>query len=344
MDNARLQNFGLRLEGVTKAYGDLTALAPANLEVPAGKFVSILGPSGCGKSTTLMLIAGIETPDAGRIFLEGRDITRVPVIDRKVGIVFQNYALFPNLTVAQNILYALDAKGASKAQKDATLAEMLELTGLEAFTERLPHELSGGQQQRVAVARALAGRPKVLLLDEPLSALDAWSRSAIGEQLRSIQQKSGVTTVMVTHDRSEALLLSDYIVVINRGHIEQAAVPAEIYDRPATEFVATFVGGMNILRLAEVNGGRPTGIRYADVRVTKASESALSQPYARVGEVREVLFMGDSLRVTLLLNDFASVITADVRRAGLDGALFTPGALVCVTFPPEGWRLWGEEK
>ena len=236
----------LQLKALTKKYGEQTALYETTLNIPAGRFTSILGPSGCGKSTTLMLIAGLEKPTAGCVLVDGDDVTNTPVEERGIGIVFQNYALFPNLTVKENILYGLRARKASEATLSSRLYEMLELTYLTDLSERYPAELSGGQQQRVAIARALAPHPRLLLLDEPLSALDAWSRAFIGEQLRAIQEASGVTTVMVTHDRQEALSLSDYVVVMNAGHVEQADEPNDIYDRPASEFVATFVGGMNI--------------------------------------------------------------------------------------------------
>ena len=195
----------LELKAITKNYGAQRALHETTLSIPAGRFTSILGPSGCGKSTTLMLIAGLERPTSGCVLVDGADVTDTPVEKRGIGIVFQNYALFPNLSVEENILYGLRARGADEAVRRNRLREMLELTHLEGLAHRFPAQLSGGQQQRVAIARALAPNPRLLLLDEPLSALDAWSRSAIGEQLKAIQQASGVTTVMVTHDRQEAL-------------------------------------------------------------------------------------------------------------------------------------------
>ena len=270
------QAAGLQLRAITKRYGEQTALHETTLKIPAGRFTSILGPSGCGKSTTLMLIAGLETPTSGCVLVDGEDVTNTPVEARGIGIVFQNYALFPNLTVKENILYGLRARKATDAEQSSRLAEMLELTYLTDLADRYPAELSGGQQQRVAIARALAPRPRLLLLDEPLSALDAWSRASIGEQLRAIQEASGVTTVMVTHDRQEALSLSDYVVVMNAGHVEQADAPNEIYDRPASEFVATFVGGMNIVRMPLIREGAATGLRYADVKLHRATEAALA--------------------------------------------------------------------
>ena len=236
----------LTLTGLYKTYGVTQALKPLNLTIPKGSFTSILGPSGSGKTTLLMLLAGIETPTAGRIQFEDKDITEIPLEKRHVGIVFQHYALFPHLTVRDNILYGVKRKLTGDALEQK-LQAMLELTALTGLENRYPAELSGGQQQRVAVARALATDPDILLLDEPLSALDAWTRSSLGRQLRDIQQKTGITTVMVTHDRSEALALSDFIVILNAGQLEQAGTPETLYDHPESEFVATFVGGMNII-------------------------------------------------------------------------------------------------
>lgn len=214
----------LKINELTKRYDRTTAVAPCSLCLPQGGFTSILGPSGCGKTTMLMMIAGVVEPSGGQVWLDGEDITHVPLEKRGIGIVFQHYALFPNLTVKENVLYGLHGK-ASSSEMAARFNELAALTHLDGFADRYPDELSGGQQQRTAIARALAPNPKLLLLDEPLSALDAWTRSSIGEELREIQQKSGVTTLMVTHDRTEALALSDFIVVMNNGKIEQAGAP-----------------------------------------------------------------------------------------------------------------------
>lgn len=330
----------LKLKNLSKVYPGGAGLKKADVEIPAGRFTSILGPSGCGKTTTLMVIAGIEPPDTGAVWLGDTDITTVPLEKRGVGIVFQSYALFPNLTVRDNIGYGLVGKVSADAMK-ARIAEMVKLAHLEGLEDRYPQELSGGQQQRVAIARALAPKPALLLLDEPLSALDAWTRTAIGEELRAIQQKSGVTTVMVTHDRHEALALSDFILVMNQGEVEQAGTPEAVYDTPASDFVATFVGGMNIVRRPEINGGCPTGIRYGDVKVASATEAALSDPYTFVGQVKKTAFMGDTVRVELLLNDYATVITADVNRSEAVTPELTEKTLLAVTLPEAAWRTWG---
>ena len=290
----------LEIRNLTKRYGSNTAVMPSSLRLPQGGFTSILGPSGCGKTTMLMMVAGVEEPSGGEVWLDGKDITHVPLEKRGIGIVFQHYALFPNLTVRENILYGLHGK-ASAEEQSQRLHDLTVLAHLEGLEGRYPNELSGGQQQRVAIARALAPNPKLLLLDEPLSALDAWTRTSIGEELREIQQKSGVTTLMVTHDRTEALSLSDFIVVMNKGCIEQAGTPQDIYDQPQSEFVATFVGGMNIVRLLEINHGEATGIRWGDVEVVRPTEASLARPYTYVGRLEKYAFMGDSVQVVLLL-------------------------------------------
>ena len=334
---------GLELKALAKTFGSHPALHPTTLAIPAGRFTTILGPSGCGKSTTLMLIAGIESPTSGTVLLDGKDITHEPIGKRRIGIVFQDYALFPNLTVAQNIVYGLKAQKASDAQCARRLEQMLELTKLKGLQHRYPSELSGGQQQRVAIARALAPHPRLLLLDEPLSALDAWSRASIGAQLKAIQQAAGVTTIMVTHDRHEALSLADFVVVMNAGRVEQAASPVEIYDTPASEFVAAFVGGMNTVRISSINDGAPTGIRYSDVRLARATEASLSQPFTFVGQVEDLEFMGDAVRVTVLLNDFKTKITADALRARTDAEVFQKSALIAVELPASAWRTWSRQ-
>ena len=335
-----MQSSALILKNLSKRYGENVALSPSSVSIPKGTFTSILGPSGCGKTTTLMLIAGIEKPSTGQVWLEGENITDLALQERGIGIVFQNYALFPNLSVRENILYGLQGK-IPLAEQNTRLSELLALTHLEGLESRYPHELSGGQQQRVAIARALAPKPKLLLLDEPLSALDAWTRSSIGQELRDIQQKSGVTTIMVTHDRSEALSLSDFILVMNDGVIEQADTPQTIYDTPSTEFVATFVGGMNIVRMPQINAGKPTGIRWGDVTVVTPTEYELNQPYTFVGQLKDLAFMGDSVRVKILLNDFETLITADIARTQPVAAAFTPKGLYAVRLTPQVWRQWG---
>jgi putative spermidine/putrescine transport system ATP-binding protein len=243
----------LELTHVHKTFANTTVVRDFNLSIAPGEFISFLGPSGCGKTTTLRMIAGFELPTSGHIALEGRDLTFTPPNKRKVGMVFQAYALFPNMTVADNISYGLRIAGQPKAEVTRRVSEMLALIHLEDFGQRFPAQLSGGQQQRVALARALAIRPQVLLLDEPLSALDAKIRVELRQEIRRIQQTLGITTIYVTHDQEEALSLSDRIVVMSAGAVEQVGTPAQIYNYPATEFVARFVGQINLLPVEVVN-------------------------------------------------------------------------------------------
>ena len=238
----------LDLESVHKEYGPTTVVHDFNLSVARGEFVSFLGPSGCGKTTTLRMVAGFETPTGGAIRIDGKDVTNLRPNQRNVGMVFQSYALFPNLTVADNIGFGLKVARRSKAEKDARVAEMLAMIKLPQLGSRYPYQLSGGQQQRVALARAIAIKPQVLLLDEPLSALDAKIRLSLREEIRALQRDLGITTIYVTHDQEEALSMSDRIVVMNEGRVEQIGAPFEIYNYPRTRFVASFVGTLNILQ------------------------------------------------------------------------------------------------
>jgi putative spermidine/putrescine transport system ATP-binding protein len=237
----------LELSRLQKFYGQNHVVRDFDLDVAQGEFVSFLGPSGCGKTTTLRMVAGFETPDEGAIRIDGKDVTNLRPNQRKIGMVFQAYALFPNLTVAQNVGFGLRIARMARADAEQRVAEMLKMIGLPDLGARYPFQLSGGQQQRVALARALAIRPKVLLLDEPLSALDAKIRVSLRAEIRAIQRELGITTIYVTHDQEEALTMSDRIVVMNAGVAEQVGGPFEIYNRPATDFVASFVGTLNVL-------------------------------------------------------------------------------------------------
>ena len=235
----------LSLESVYKQFGDNVVVDNFNLDIQKGEFVSFLGPSGCGKTTTLRMVAGFEVPSSGRITLGGNDITNVPPNKRNVGMIFQAYALFPNMTVTQNIGFGLRIRKLKPADIQARVDEMLGLVNLEAHANKYPYQLSGGQQQRVSLARALAIRPEVLLLDEPLSALDAKIRVSLRAEIRAIQKRLGITAIFVTHDQEEALSISDRIVVMNAGVMEQIGTPFEIYNFPNTQFVANFVGSLN---------------------------------------------------------------------------------------------------
>jgi putative spermidine/putrescine transport system ATP-binding protein len=250
----------LVLENLTKRFGTHNAVEGLSLEVEKGEFVSLLGPSGCGKTTTLQMIAGFVEPTSGVVRLEGRDLLAVKPAKRGLGIVFQSYALFPHMTVAENVAFGLEMQGVAAAERTMRVGETLELVGLGAFAARFPRQLSGGQQQRVALARALVIRPQILLLDEPLSNLDAKLREGMQIELRQIQRTVGTTTILVTHDQAEAMALSDRVVVMNHGRAEQIGPPHEAYERPATAFVANFLGKTNVVNGATV---RPERISFA---------------------------------------------------------------------------------
>ncbi|WP_332826497.1 ABC transporter ATP-binding protein [Ramlibacter sp.] len=256
----------IRLIGVTKHWGAATALESIDLEIAAGSFCVLLGPSGCGKSTTLRIIAGLETATSGQVIIDGRDVTALPPAQRGVAMVFQNYALFPHLSVADNITFGLSVRKMPAAETARRLAETADLLGLSALLARKPSQLSGGQQQRVALARALVAQAKVCLMDEPLSNLDAQLRQEMRTELRQLQQRLGLTVVYVTHDQAEAMSMADQVVLLNRGRIEQAATPRTLYAQPQTTFAARFIGTppMNLLRLegdriagSDVPAGRP---------------------------------------------------------------------------------------
>ena len=278
----------LELRRVRKEFGAFTALAGIDLAIRKGEFVCFLGPSGCGKTTLLRIIAGLEVQTAGEVWQGGRDISRLPPAQRDYGIVFQSYALFPNLTVAQNVAYGLVNRKRPKTEIAARVAELLKLVGLPGSEKKYPGQLSGGQQQRIALARALATSPGLLLLDEPLSALDALERVRLRSEIRSLQQKVGVTTIMVTHDQEEALAVADRIVVMNNGAIEQVGTPLDVYREPASPFVADFVGKVNVLPARVGDGAVRVGaltIPYVngdtrDARIYLRPEDVLARPIA----------------------------------------------------------------
>jgi iron(III) transport system ATP-binding protein len=271
----------LELRHLRKDFGAFTALADIELGIERGEFVCFLGPSGCGKTTLLRIIAGLEVQSSGEVWQGGRDISRLPPAQRDYGIVFQSYALFPNLSVAQNVAYGLVNRRTARAQVQQRVTELLKLVGLPGSERKYPAQLSGGQQQRVALARALATSPALLLLDEPLSALDALERVRLRQEIRALQQKVGVTTVMVTHDQEEALAVADRIVVMNAGRIEQVGTPMEIYREPATPFVADFVGKANVLP-AKLRGGQ---LEVGDLRIPYQGQDRDARVYLRPEDV-----------------------------------------------------------
>lgn len=271
-DNSNNDYF-LEIRNVTKMFDQFTALSNISVGIGQGEFVSILGPSGCGKTTLLRVIAGLEEQNTGAIWIEGRDVSREPVANRKLGIVFQSYALFPNINIIGNVQYGLNRRQFSAAQREQRAMEMLELVGLEDQALKYPAQLSGGQQQRVALSRALAPSPSLLLLDEPLSALDAKVRVLLRSEIRRIQETLGVTTVMVTHDQEEALTMADRVVVLEDGKLMQFATPKALYESPANTFVAGFIGGMNFL--TDSIGHDPDTIFFGQYKLQTASGRAV---------------------------------------------------------------------
>jgi iron(III) transport system ATP-binding protein len=352
----------LEIRGITKRFGSFTALRDIDLEVGQGEFVCFLGPSGCGKTTLLRAIAGLDRQDEGTIAMAGRDVSTAPPAMRDFGIVFQSYALFPNLTVADNVGYGLVNRGQPQAEIKARVHELLELVGLPEQGPKYPLQLSGGQQQRVALARALATSPGLLLLDEPLSALDARVRVHLREQIRDLQQRLGVTTIMVTHDQEEALTMADRIVVMNHGVIEQVGTPEDIYRRPRTAFVADFVGKMSFfpgtvsgpgrVAIAGVDlvceenpgltrGSRVTlGLRPEEVRVREVSPGDANAVEVEVGHLE---FLGSFYRARLLPGGEGTTIVADFSANLMRDMAIREGMRISVVLPAESLRVFAGE-
>jgi putative spermidine/putrescine transport system ATP-binding protein len=335
------------MTGLSRHYGAVVALDNLDLTVQPGELIALLGPSGCGKTTTLRLLAGLEDADTGRINVGGRDITRLPASKRDMGMVFQAYSLFPHMTVQQNVAFGLRLRKISSAQRDRRALEMLDLVELGTQADRYPHQLSGGQQQRVALARALAIEPQVLLLDEPLSALDAKVRAQLRDQIRRIQLEVGITTLFVTHDQEEALAIADRVGVMRAGRLEQLAPPTEVYSRPATAFVAEFVGLSNRLAgtvsgtsvsvrghdLPLVDTATPAGPVTAIVRpeaVTLASDST-GESGPMTGTVIASTFLGATSRVTVDLGD--TTIMAQLPTS--EATKLPAGSRVTLTIRPD---------
>lgn len=352
----------IRVRDIGKRFGAFRALDGVDLEIRRGEMVCLLGPSGCGKTTLLRILAGLEAPDAGAVFSFDEDITRLPPARRDFGIVFQSYALFPNLTVGKNIAFGLD--GPAERQR-ARVTELLELVGLSGSQDKYPAQLSGGQQQRVALARALATSPRLLLLDEPLSALDARVRIHLRGEIRALQQRLGVTTVMVTHDQEEALAMADRIVVMNAGRIEQIGSPEQIYESPANAFVAGFVGQANWLRGTIANDARvlvaqsalavdasvqhapgtpaKLMIRPEDVILHRVWTSAMaSDPNCGLAELLGVELSGGAYRVTLMVPHLGAVRLQAVVSRNDYRQLCANASVIPVTLPRDRLHVFAE--
>lgn len=341
----------MELKDIRKGFEKETdVLRGISLVIEKGEFITLLGSSGCGKTTTLRIIAGLETPDGGKVFLDGRDVTELEPEARDVNTVFQNYALFPHMNVADNIGYGLKLKKMPKPEIRKKVKEMLDLVQLSGYEKRKPSELSGGQKQRVAIARALVNNPKVLLLDEPLGALDLQLRRAMQMELKRLQKKLGITFIYITHDQEEAINMSDRIAVMNQGRFEQIGTPDEIYNHPKTSYVATFVGNANILRghvkgmagsdicLVELPGGEMP-VSAGGMQVSKGEKVtfAVRSENIKIGEkdgleaeVVEKSFAGGLLRVLLKLSDGTEVIAS---RYGIDAGVL-PGQKLLISFEP----------
>ena len=302
----------LKIENVSKVYDKNIALNHVNLDVQAGEFVCLLGPSGCGKSTLLRLIAGLDTPTEGKIYIGDRDVTGLPPSRRNFGIMFQSYALFPNLTAYENVAYGLRNKKMRNSDIDTRVNRLFDMIKLSNAKNRLPSQMSGGEQQRVALARALATEPDFLLLDEPLSALDAKVRLTLRREICNIQRELNLTTIMVTHDQDEALTMADRIVVMNKAVIMQSGTPEQIYENPENPFVADFIGSINFIRAEE---GAPYGLvrgKTAAVRPEKIRISRTEQEGSLRGEIRDIEFRGFYNRVTVGLTH---VVHGDITLA-----------------------------
>ena len=280
------------LQSLHKSYGDVAAVDGVDLEVQPGEFFTMLGPSGSGKTTTLRLIAGFEQPDEGRVLLSGTDVTAQPPYVRDVNTVFQDYALFPHMSVAENVAYGLRIKRVPRAERRKRVEEALELVRLAGLGPRRPGQLSGGQRQRVALARAIVNEPRVLLLDEPLGALDLKLRQEMQIELKRIQQEVGITFVYVTHDQEEALTMSDRLAVFNEGRIEQVGAPAEVYERPGTEFVAGFVGVSNVLERSQNGTEHRFTVRPEKIRILAENDQPESGAHVESGRIAEVVYVG----------------------------------------------------
>lgn len=337
----------IRFSGVSRAFADVKAVDHLDLEIHDGEFFTMLGPSGSGKTTTLRLIAGFDQPTAGSIQLYGQEVAGLPPYERDVTTVFQDYALFPHMTVGENIAYGLMIRKVPKAERQKRADEMLEMVRLPGLAKRKPSQLSGGQRQRVALARALITRPRVLLLDEPLGALDLKLRQQMQFELKALQEQVGITFVYVTHDQEEALTMSDRIAVFNLGKVEQVGSPTELYDRPTTAFVASFVGTSNLIRgdLAQAICGSPApfAIRPEKIRLCSVGDSVGAESCAVRGKIVDVAYLGIMTRYLVELQNGTtmSVVEQNVDAASLD-AKASKGREVQLVWQRESNRVLAE--
>ncbi|WMS41399.1 ABC transporter ATP-binding protein [Acuticoccus sp. MNP-M23] len=345
----------LEIDNLTKRYGDFHAARDVTLDVPEGEFLVLLGPSGCGKTTTLRMIAGFVEPTAGSVKIGGRDVTMLPPWKRNTGLVFQNYALFPHLTVGQNVAFGLEMRSVPKAEIDTKIVEALKLVRLDHLIDRLPRQLSGGQQQRVALARALAFRPDVLLLDEPLSNLDAKLRGEVRVEIRNLQQRLGITTVMVTHDQEEALTMADRLVVMRAGGIRQIGTQQDLYERPSDHFVADFVGrssflkgtmsghdlttrgGLHVRCAATVEGPAVMALRPERVFVDTKPIADVENTFE--GKVEFVSYLGGMIDIHIRLSPedqvIAQVPNHDIALPGVGETVHVGWAATSAVFPAD---------
>jgi putative spermidine/putrescine transport system ATP-binding protein len=322
----------ISVKGLTKRYGEVVAVDGIDLEISAGEFFTMLGPSGSGKTTTLRMIAGFETPDSGTIELAGEDVSRLPPYDRPVNTVFQDYALFPHMTVLQNVEYGLMVKKVKKGERGSRAADALAMVRLGAYGDRKPSQLSGGQRQRVALARAIVNRPKVLLLDEPLGALDLKLRQEMQIELKSIQREVGITFVYVTHDQEEALTMSDRLAVFNQGRIEQIGPPAEVYEHPQSEFIAGFVGVSNVIE----RDGRRYTVRPEKITLLMNGEAPAAGAHVEQGQVRDVQYAGPVTKYQVTLDRGGELqVLAQNLDEGSSDVLDAKGRRVSLEWRPE---------
>jgi putative spermidine/putrescine transport system ATP-binding protein len=322
----------ISVKGLTKRYGDVVAVDGVDLDIAPGEFFTMLGPSGSGKTTTLRMIAGFEIPDEGTIELAGEDVSRLPPYDRPVNTVFQDYALFPHMSVLANVEYGLMVKKVTKGERRSRAADALDMVRLGGYGDRKPAQLSGGQRQRVALARAIVNRPRVLLLDEPLGALDLKLRQDMQIELKSIQREVGITFVYVTHDQEEALTMSDRLAVFNQGRIEQIGPPAEVYEHPQSEFIAGFVGVSNVLE----RDGRRYTVRPEKITLLEDGEEPEPGLHAESGLVRDVQYVGPVTRYHVTLDRGGELqVLAQNLEEGSSEVLEAKGRRVRVGWRPE---------